>query len=135
MLKQLPNIMGRKQDKGILYSLDNSNYYYFDPEHRISKDIYFLESNLNLLDEWIDIFELTEYDLTLYEQSYVKQHNRYIPKETALADREYISIYLRADDTQRNYKREEYDVLTYFGDLGGLFDFILMFSLKLKKDP
>ena len=33
-LKQLPNVMGREPDKGILYSQDNSNYYYFDPEHR-----------------------------------------------------------------------------------------------------
>ena len=29
------------------------------------------------------------------------------------------------------YKREEYDVLTYFGDLGGLFDFILMFGMLI----
>ena len=29
--------------------------------------MYFLESNLNLLDEWLDIFEFTEYDLSLYE--------------------------------------------------------------------
>ena len=91
-------------------------------------NIYFLESTLNLLDEWWDIFEFTEYNLHLYEQSKSKQIHRFIPSETNPQDREYISVYFRADDTKRRYKREEYDILAYFGDLGGLFGIIMIFG-------
>ena len=37
-----------------------------------------------------------------------------------MKDREYVSLYLRADQMHNFYKREEYDLLSYFGDLGGL---------------
>ena len=94
-------------------------------------NIYFLESTLNLLDEWWDIFEFTEYNLHLYEQSNIKLVHKSIPSEMALRDREYISIYLRADDTKRRYKREEYDILAYFGDLGGLFGIIMIFGQSI----
>ena len=40
----------------------------------------------------------------------------------------YASLYLRADEITRLYKREEYGVLTYFGDIGGLLDFVLIFG-------
>ena len=50
----------------------------------------------------------------------------WIPPITPTADRTYLSLYLRADEQTRLYKREEYGVLTYFGDLGGLLDFVLV---------
>ena len=31
-------------------------------------------------------------------------------------------MYIRADDTQYFFKRENYDLITYLGDLGGLLD-------------
>ena len=37
-----------------------------------------------------------------------------------MKDRQYVSVYLRADQMYNFYKREEYDLLSYFGDLGGL---------------
>ena len=43
-----------------------------------------------------------------------------------LAEREYIGIYLRTQNEQRVYKREGYDILTYFGDLGGVFDLLFL---------
>ena len=39
-----------------------------------------------------------------------------------MSDREYWKLQLRAAQKQRLYKREEYDVLSFFGELGGLID-------------
>ena len=49
-----------------------------------------------------------------------------MPPSKAVQDRLYISIYLRQDEMQKIYKREEYDLLTYLGDMGGLLDIILV---------
>ena len=51
-----------------------------------------------------------------------------MPPTTPIADRTYASLYLRADEITRLYKREEYGVLTYFGNIGGLLDFVLIFG-------
>ena len=48
--------------------------------------------------------------------------------DLALADREYLAIYLRADKEKTRYTRISYDMLTYLGDLGGLLDIVLMFG-------
>ena len=43
-----------------------------------------------------------------------------------MPEREYVTIYFRADQSKRLFKRESYDILTYLGDLGGLMDVLLM---------
>ena len=45
-----------------------------------------------------------------------------------MSEREYASIYLRADQMHNFYKREEYDLLSYFGDLGGLAGIVSWFG-------
>ena len=40
-------------------------------------------------------------------------------------EREYLNIYFRADSYSQFYLREDYDVLTYLGDIGGLLDIVL----------
>ena len=47
------------------------------------------------------------------------------------SEREYVTFYLRQDEQKRLYKREEYDILTYLGDMGGLLDIILLFGVFL----
>ena len=46
-------------------------------------------------------------------------HN-WIAPETETRNKEYLRLQLRADQKKRLYKREEYDILSYFGELGGL---------------
>lgn len=41
-------------------------------------------------------------------------------------DRTYVKIFFRADQIEKIYKMEAYDVLTFFGDLGGLLDVVLL---------
>ena len=57
--------------------------------------------------------------------------SKWIPPSTAVADRKYLKIYFRQAAEARVYKREEYDLLTYFGDLGGLLDFVAMIGWAL----
>ena len=41
-----------------------------------------------------------------------------------LKDREYASIYLRSENHTKNYTRRTYDLLSYLGDLGGIYSII-----------
>lgn len=48
-----------------------------------------------------------------------------------MEDKEYLKIYLRANNEERLYKRESYDMLTYLGDLGGLADILRIVGVSL----
>ena len=58
-----------------------------------------------------------------------------------MKDRVYLEIFLRAFNEQKVYRREGYDILTYFADLGGILDLLHlsfgaltgMFSARLLK--
>lgn len=85
-----------------------------------------MQSVINLKDKVWDIFDATEYEINFFEKSYTQKVPFYIPPETPREDREYVKLYLRADAQLRFYKREEYDLLSYFGDLGGLLDLVML---------
>ena len=46
--------------------------------------------------------------------------------DVPLSERRYFKFYLRADQIKNNYKREEYDLLQYFGDIGGLLEIVTL---------
>jgi len=48
--------------------------------------------------------------------------------ETEKAKRTYVEIYLRLDQFTRIYKREEYDILSFAGDMGGLASVVILFG-------
>ena len=54
-----------------------------------------------------------------------------MPIDTPAKDKNYVNIYFRQDDRQMLYKREEYDMLTYLGDLGGLLDIVLLLGVAI----
>ena len=64
--------------------------------------------------------------MDILEYSRSRKLSSWIPSEVPLSERRYVSIYLRQDENVRRYKREEYDILTFLGDLGGLLDIILL---------
>lgn len=55
-----------------------------------------------------------------HREHYYRWHSQLDPVE----DRVYINIYMRAYNERRIYKKEGYDLLSLFGDLGGLFEII-----------
>ena len=54
-----------------------------------------------------------------------------MPQAIGVAEREYLSIFFRADNEHRLYKRAMDDLLTYMGDLGGLLDLLLVLGYTL----
>ena len=90
-----------------------------------------MQSTIRVKDRIWDIFDMTEQDIPLFEHSYFQQVPFWIPSDTPIEDRTYVSVYLRHDTRSRLYKREEYDLLTYFGDVGGLLDIVLLFGFAL----
>ena len=51
--------------------------------------------------------------------------------DVPLKDRDYFKLYLRADVIKNNYKTEEYDLMQYFGDLGGLLEIVIVIGWYL----
>ena len=90
-----------------------------------------MESTINIKDNIYDIWESTEKDLTVYEFYESQTQLSWIPPSTALADRTYVKVFFRLASEAHFYKREDYDMLTYFGDLGGLLDFVIWFGWGL----
>ena len=73
-------------------------------------------------DNIFDIFEQDKIEQELFEEQSRANYYKRIPKSEALADRTYLEVHLRASGFRRRYIRENYDILSYLGDLGGLFE-------------
>ena len=130
-LKNSVDILADEEDGAIQFEMDNSFYFSLIPSLSQTTNIFFHESALRLNVNYWDFFEFTEDDLFTFEYSQSRSHIMWIAPDQPLEEREYLAIYFRIDSIMNYYKREEYDVLTYFGDLGGLFDFILMFGMLI----
>lgn len=86
----------------------------------MSKSTLTLDDSPWKLGEWfqkkIPFFEFMRF------YKYYLKHDQ----ETPYAERNYYSVYFRADNNSREYRRETYSLLEYFGDLGGLIDMLLI---------
>ena len=90
-----------------------------------------MESTINLKDNILDIFDSLEFDVPIFEVSKLVDYSSAIPHDSRISDREYMTIFFRADSETRIYKREGYDLLTFLGDLGGLFDICMILGMFL----
>ena len=115
----------------ILYQTDVSHYYCLDPTHVQTDNIYLMESTVRIKGNIWDIFEFTEYELEIIEYSKTQRIPKYQVPSTALKDRYYVQVYLRQSEFIKIYKREEYDMLSYLGDMGGLLDIIIFVGIGL----
>ena len=52
----------------------------------------------------------------------------WIPGDLPVKDRKYLAVFIRADQVERIFKLEAYDILSFLGDLGGLLDITLLFG-------
>ena len=82
-------------------------------------------------DNIYDLFDISETEVQLFEVAARVDYFYRVPDEVTLEDKRYLKIYLRANNEQRLYKREGYDMLTYLGDLGGLADVLLIAGSSL----
>lgn len=75
-----------------------------------------------------DVFEFNDLILDFFEKSQTTSKPKFMPPRTSVSERVYAKVHLRADTNPRKYLRDDYDILTYFGDLGGLMDFVMLFG-------
>ena len=126
-----PNILGEEKDEVIRHIEDTNHYFHLDPTHTQRNNIYFMESTLTLKDNIWDIYEFSETELHIVEYASSEKRNSWIPPSTPIEDRRYVILYLRQNESVRHYKREEYDILTLLGDLGGLLDIVLLTGVAI----
>ena len=67
MLNTYPHILGKERKDVVDYGTDVTHYYNLDPTRRQSTNIFFQENTINLKDNIWDLFDVTEYDVTIYE--------------------------------------------------------------------
>ena len=130
-LRGYPSLLGDETETVVSYSQDFTYFKVLDPGKTQSSNVFFMESIINLKDNILDIFDTEEFDVPIFEVSKRVEYSSVIPQDSRLAKREYISIFFRADSENRFYKREGYDLLTFLGDLGGLFDICMIMGMTL----
>ena len=54
-----------------------------------------------------------------------------IPETMPLEERKYVSLFLRADSKKHVYNIERYDLLSFLGDMGGLYDIVILIGGSL----
>ena len=74
---------------------------------------------------------MEEYSIKFFEPSFTERTHRSIPENAPPEEIEYIKVFFRADSRSKLYKREDYQLLVYLGDLGGLIDFVIIFCYGL----
>ena len=77
-----------------------------------------------------DILEQYKFNQELYEIVHKETYWKRKPN-MKVEEREYLQIYLRASHLKNLYIREDYDILLYLGDLGGLFEISFFFGYVL----
>ena len=89
------------------------------------------KSSLRLKDNIFDIYDQVEKIVPLFEPKQRIDYFKPIYSDEPLAGRTYIAIYFRAENAKNFYTREGYDLLTFLGDLGGLFDVIFLVGASM----
>ena len=115
----------------VLYQTDVSHFYFLNPTLLQTNNIYFMELIVKLKDNIWDIFDFSEYELDIIEYSHTQSIPRYTQPKVSQKDRYYVKLYLRQSEFMKIYKREEYDMLSYLGDMGGLLDIIIFVGIGL----
>ena len=93
--------------------------------------MHIMKSTLRLKDNIFDFYDQDEKEVPLYEPQQRIDYYKPISKDTPVADRTYVVLYFRAESAKNFYTREGYDILTFLGDLGGLFDIVFLAGASL----
>ena len=125
-MRALPSLVESESDEMITYISDVSFFKYILPHQTQSTNMFYKKSEITLEDFNFDIFNSEEATLDLFENNYNSENIQQWPSDLPVAEREYLAIFIRNDDGSNLYKREEDNMMAYFGDLGGLLDIVLV---------
>ena len=119
-----PNIINYSLGYFVKFSADSRHYFHPDPTHVQIENIYLGVSFMKMHRTYWDIFEFNEHEVEFVEQLNSERFLQWQPTGKTPQDRSYIKVLLRQDKHRMDYRRNEYDVLSFAGDLGGLFSFL-----------
>ena len=125
-----PSLVANDQ-KAITYSTALTYFRFIDPTTTQNSNKFFMNSTVNFKGSIFDPFDVDENEWNFYEESRQMDYTKKIKESEPLAERRYVQIFLRAEDENRQYKREDYEVLAFLGDLGGLMDVVYLFGSAL----
>ena len=132
MTKAQPNIFSQDREELVNYSIDDTAYFSIDPFIKSVHTRFFYESEINLRDFAFDIFNFwDDHIVKFFEISFKTDETRVNRPDALPENTEYLNLYLRAESMTKLYKREDYQILDYLGDLGGLLDFVIIFCWAL----
>ena len=121
-----PSLLSDDLSNVVTQNVDYSYFKHIDPIINQSTNMFFLKSTISLNDNIFDIFETDEKNVSLLESAKSQDYYERMDKNIPLEEREYLSIFFRADNENKLYKRIGYDILTYLGDLGGILDVVVV---------
>ena len=121
-------------DHVIERSLNSHNYFKLMPDINQQVNKFFMPSRIKLEDDQFKLFEVFDElrgdDDTMFVEQ-IRQHELFDPQFKSnldTKDKKYISVYLRADNKFRIYRRQVETVLDFFGDIGGLGEIVIGFG-------
>ena len=111
----------------IYYSTDLSQVQVLDPQRSKTLNISLMESTVKIDDNKYDIFKV----IPEWQSRFIEFAKSWEYSTSWEAGDEYLRIFFLADSKQMLYAREDYSLLVYLGDIGGLLDFVLIFGWAL----
>ena len=78
-----------------------------------------------LEDDIYAIFDKNAKVIDMYERADLREYYDLKPEGIPWDEYSYFNLYFRADVSRNIYRRENYDILTFLGDMGGLLDILL----------
>ena len=115
----------------VTYQADVTYFKFIDPKVTQNTNMFYMRSRVRLQDNSFDIFDLYQEEFDIFEQAGRYDYTQRMPQAIDVAEREYLSIFFRADNELRLYKRARDDIVTYMGDLGGLLDVLVVLGYTL----
>lgn len=111
---------------------ESKHFVSLDPNRMQNIDLFYSKSTVLLQDSVFKLFDADKNnEIHILQQQNSFSYQEYITQDTKLEDREYAKFFLRADSLTKKYSRENYSILEYLGDLGGLLDILNVVGMIL----
>jgi len=102
-----------------------------DNAYQQKRNVYFMQNNAYLEDNVFKVISPEKHVKVLEQTNSYLYQERVAGNDTALEDKVFAAFYFRADSHTREYRRQNYSVLEYLGDVGGLIDVLAVIGLAL----
>lgn len=116
--------------QSVTWALDSSTVLSLDPTSHNRQEIFMSKSHVYIESKW-HFTEITEDQMNFVEHKMGSTWSEPIPAGTALSERTYASVQLKAGSKLHRYSVEPYKILDLLGDMGGFLEIIMTCGLLL----